>query len=117
MTEQGAKQEPATKKLNLTAIESASSIRQLSATFQVRERELDSRERELAVQYEAPATGAAAGGANGWMRAQQQALAAKAQTEERTKTAELEEALVRSRQREQELTRQVQEEKRKQLTH
>jgi len=49
------------------------------------------------------------------MRAQQQALAAKAQTEERTKTAELEEALVRSRQREQELTRQVQEEKRKQL--
>ena len=48
------------------------------------------------------------------MRAQQQALAAKAQTEERTKTAELEEALVRSRQREQELTRQVQEEKRKQ---
>ena len=43
------------------------------------------------------------------MRAQQQALAAKAPTEERAKTDELEQALERSRQREQELIRQVQE--------
>ena len=43
------------------------------------------------------------------MRAQQQALAAKAQTEERAKTVELEQALERSRQRLQELSRQVQE--------
>ena len=43
------------------------------------------------------------------MRAQQQALAAKVQAEERIKTAELEEELERSRKREQELAGQVQE--------
>jgi hypothetical protein len=43
------------------------------------------------------------------MRAQQEALAAKVQAEERVKTAELEEELERSRKREQELAGQVQE--------